>query len=167
MVPLPHPRWRALTRKERRETTVEPWDSSPLGSCLGCAGEEVLHNRTSALPPSPPVKQTRSGILGRQRPGIWPTKKPDTPGQALYLTGHTPFREGYRIAPQGRSPDFWLLSILSGLPGPVRASGCLNGGLEKLLPVTVAGPRRTFTGFPFQPLLNGATLRLGIHLLID
>ena len=42
----------------------------------------------------------------------------------------------------------------SSLPSPQRASDPVQHRMKVISPVTVAGPRRIFTGFPFQPRMG-------------
>jgi hypothetical protein len=50
--------------------------------------------------------------------GMGAIKKPDLAVRLSIAITPTPFREGYQAMLSGRSPDFWLLSIISRLPSP-------------------------------------------------
>ena len=115
-------------------------------------------------PPFPPT------ISAKGTPKRWlevrtraDNKKPDPsigPGDAGGEADcqHPHSAKGIKSTPRGRSPDFWLLSITLQSSQPQRASDPVQHRMRVISPVTVAGPRRIFTGFPFQPP-NGATYR--------
>ena len=94
-----------------------------------------------------------------------PTKNPNKKSLArrpgiTNLSIHTSFREAYQPKPEAGLLASGCIHPPS-LPGPIyEASDSALGGLGDGSPVTVAGPRRSFTGFPFQPRLIGATIRL-------
>ena len=55
----------------------------------------------------------------------------------------------------------WLLASADFPAFPARVIGLVTSHLAAWVgsPVTVAGPRRTCTGFPFQPRFTGATIK--------
>ena len=56
---------------------------------------------------------------------------------------------------------FWLLASTDNPAFPARVIGLVTSHLAAWVgsPVTVAGPRRTHTGFPFQPRFLEATIK--------
>ena len=76
----------------------------------------------------------------------------DAGGEAKCQHPHS--SKGIKSTPTGRSPDFWLLSITLKSSQPQRASDPVQHRMKVISPVTVAGPRRIFTGFPFQPRMG-------------
>lgn len=59
---------------------------------------------------------------------------------------HFPIRVGSKCTNVGRSPGFGIITHHANLPIQID-SGCFTG---IMFPITVAGPRWTFTNFPFK-----------------